>query len=284
MFRLIGLAEEAGTGLAKIRRVWREEGYQLPGIDAGTERYEFTLRLKNAHLLADEDRHWLQSLSPDWNTWTEAEQMALILANHSGEVDNLSLREVTGQHPADVTKVLTSLRSRGYFEMIGAGRGSRYRIAPNLAPTTAAATASRKANSQDNAANSIDMDLNSQDNVANSQGNGLNSQDNEDTSHANLTITAPEWQQLEAIARPVASKQRSRVTLQEETIIGLCEHTALSAAEIARLLKRDATYLQQYFLARMIRSGELMYLYPETPNHPGQRYLAPNHGDKDDAE
>ncbi|MBD2522952.1 RNA-binding domain-containing protein [Nostoc sp. FACHB-133] len=37
MFRLIGLAEEAGTGIPKIIRAWRELGLEMPKIDAGTE-------------------------------------------------------------------------------------------------------------------------------------------------------------------------------------------------------------------------------------------------------
>src|SRR5207237_899293 len=51
MFRLIGLAEEAGTGVPKIIRAWRELGLEMPVIDVGTERYEFTLQLRQAHLL-----------------------------------------------------------------------------------------------------------------------------------------------------------------------------------------------------------------------------------------
>jgi predicted HTH transcriptional regulator len=43
MFRFIGLAEEAGTGIPKIIRAWRELGLEMPKIDAGTERYEVKL-------------------------------------------------------------------------------------------------------------------------------------------------------------------------------------------------------------------------------------------------
>ena len=46
MFRLIGLADEAGSGMPKIIEAWRKLGFRLPSIDAGTERYEFTLRLR----------------------------------------------------------------------------------------------------------------------------------------------------------------------------------------------------------------------------------------------
>lgn len=130
MFRLIGLADEAGTGIPKILRSWRELGFHMPAIDGGTERYEFTLELRQAHLLSDEDRHWLRALG---ESWTEPEQLALVMARHDGDVENLKLRRVTGQHPADVTKVLGGLRNRGLLQMIGGGRGARYQLGPAAA-------------------------------------------------------------------------------------------------------------------------------------------------------
>lgn len=127
MFRLIGLADEAGTGMPKIISAWRNLGFRLPRIDVGTERYEFTLRLRHAHLLMEEDRVWLRSLGENW---TEPEQLALVIAKHEGDIDNPRLRSLTGQHPADVTKVLVSLRDRGLLQMTGFGRNTRYLLGP----------------------------------------------------------------------------------------------------------------------------------------------------------
>lgn len=127
MFRFIGLADEAGTGMPKIIRAWRELGFQLPQINVGTERYEFELRLRYAHLIAEEDRTWLRSLG---DAWSEAEQLALIIARHEGDVDNPRLRGLTGQHAADVTKILGSLRDRDLLQMIGVGRNARYQLGP----------------------------------------------------------------------------------------------------------------------------------------------------------
>jgi ATP-dependent DNA helicase RecG len=121
MFRKIGLAEEAGTGIPKIIQVWREMGFQLPGIQPGSDRYEFTIELRYAHLLSDEDRRWLQSLG---SQWSEAEQISLVMARHEGWVDNLRLRSLTGLHSADATSVLTGLRERGLLQQQGGGRGT----------------------------------------------------------------------------------------------------------------------------------------------------------------
>jgi hypothetical protein len=133
MFRFIGLADEGGTGMPKIIRAWRQLGFQLPKIDVGTERYEFEIRLRHAHLIAVEDRSWLRSLR---RHWTEPEQLALVIARHEGEIDNLRLRTITGLHSADVTKVLGSLRTHGFLQIIGGGRNARYELsASSLEPT-----------------------------------------------------------------------------------------------------------------------------------------------------
>lgn len=93
MFRHVGLADEGGTGIPKILQAWQRLNLRPPAIDSGTERYEFTLRLRYAHLLSDEDRDWLQALG---GRWAEAEQLALLLARDEGEVDNLRLRRRSG--------------------------------------------------------------------------------------------------------------------------------------------------------------------------------------------
>jgi ATP-dependent DNA helicase RecG len=74
MFRYIGLAEEAGTGIPKIIRAWRELGLEMPRIDVGTERYEFTLHLRQVHLISRQDRQWLRSLN---EFWSEPEQFIM---------------------------------------------------------------------------------------------------------------------------------------------------------------------------------------------------------------
>lgn len=131
MFRMVGLAEEAGTGIPKIVQAWRELGLQLPEIQQGTDRYEFALELRYAHLLSDEDREWLRSLGGD--PWSEGEQLALVFARHGAPLDNARLRTIAGIHPTDATAVLSGLRDRGLLERQGSGPGTWYRLAPELA-------------------------------------------------------------------------------------------------------------------------------------------------------
>jgi hypothetical protein len=161
--------------------------------------------------------------------------------------------------------------------MIGAGRGSRYRIAPTFSQVVASTAASRDANS-------IGIELNSKDSEPSSKDNGDNSKDSESGLSRSDEITEDIQQQLERIARPVVAKRRVRPTERDATIIQLCRLVPLSANQIAKLLGRDILYMRQQILPQLIEKGMLKYLFPETPNHPGQRYLAPNHGDDNDDE
>ncbi|MDQ3228066.1 MAG: putative DNA binding domain-containing protein, partial [Chloroflexota bacterium] len=128
MFRYVGLAEEAGTGIPKIIEAWRALGYQGPAINVGTERYEFSLELRHSHFLAEDERTRLHALG---DRFTEAERMALVRAKRGDPVDNQTLRHITGQHPADTTKTLRGLRKQGFLTKQGAGRGVHYELGPH---------------------------------------------------------------------------------------------------------------------------------------------------------
>src|SRR3954447_6506860 len=103
MFRRIGLSEEAGTGVPRIFQYWRELGYEPPQIDPGNERYEFAMTLPYHDWLSEDDREWLAGFGA---SFTEAEQLALVIARQADGVDNQAVRAVTGLHGADVSKVL----------------------------------------------------------------------------------------------------------------------------------------------------------------------------------
>ena len=61
----------------------------------------------------------------------------------------------------------------------------------------------------------------------------------------------------------------------------LCRWRPLRGEELATLLHKDLKYLRNKHLTRMVRAGELAFLYPESPNHALQAYLLPG---RDEAE
>lgn len=132
MFRLLGLAEEAGSGLPRIIRAWRSLGFQMPSLEINTEKYEFGLLLRNIHLFSGEDRKWLMGFGEGL---TEPEQLALVYARRENRIDNERIRTLMGMHPADATKVLTGLRDRGLLKKESDRRGAYYQI-PGTQPAS----------------------------------------------------------------------------------------------------------------------------------------------------
>lgn len=144
MFRQIALAEESGTGVPKILRIWREAGLQLPAVISDTERYEFSLTLKLVHLLSDQDRKWLANcaaLASEGSQLTAPgvlipltpdEQLALIQARNAGSITNASMKALTGLHRADVTPLLVGLKDRGLLDRENSGRWASYRLPARL--------------------------------------------------------------------------------------------------------------------------------------------------------
>ncbi|MBD1896870.1 RNA-binding domain-containing protein [Coleofasciculus sp. FACHB-129] len=234
MFRFVGLAEEAGTGIPKIIRAWRELGLEMPKIDTGTERYEFTLQLRQAHLLSVEDRRWLRSLGLQWN---EAEQLALVHAKHHGYVDNATLARLTGQHPADISKVLIGLRNRLFLEMISGGRYARYELSSPVISTTRQPMKTGTSSSRQEA---IPVDI---------------------------------WNQMMQISAFVRTQPRiDRMRLQN-LIVQLCALAPLGVNELESLLARKKQYVLR-IIRTLLTTGRINYLYPAQPSHPRQKYVS----------
>ena len=270
MFRYIGLAEEAGTGIPNIVRAWRDFGFRMPRIDVGTERYEFTLELRPVHFIEDEDRAWLQRIG---NVWTEQEQLALVIARHSNGVDNLTLRRVTGQHPVDVTKVLSSLRTRGFLVMNRGGRQTRYQLGSKAETNV---VVQKLTNTLPETTTSVmrgqapDVRQSPNERKSRSEGKASNSEDSGARSEG---IDGDMWTELMAISRSAREKSRIAPSLRDDIIVRLCTRTELSLPELSRLMNRSEAYMREA-LRSLIASDRLAFLYPNQPNHPQQKYVA----------
>lgn len=259
MFRLIRLAEEAGTGIPRTIQTWRGLGFQLPRIVVGSERYEFSLSLRYAHLLSEDDRHWLREIG---ESWSEPEQLALVFARHEDEIDNPTLRRLTGLYPADITKILGGLRNRSFLEMVGGGRGARYQLG-------------KAATLRGLPSNAEALGVNSGGLLSNS--GGLDSSSGDSTSSfGGFSGDATDlWRQLLAIAAGVRDQHHTDASTRNDVIVELCAITPLSLRQLTDLLGRDPDHLRDV-IRPLMSSGRLAHLYPGKPSHPKQRYTAAN--------
>lgn len=278
MFRQINLAEEAGSGIQRIFSTWRALGFTLPSIDVGTDRYEFTLQLRHVHLFTDEDRVWLRSLAEQWD---EPEQLALLSARHDGDVDNARLRSLTGQHPADATKVLRSLRERGFLEMTGWGRGASYQLGarasaglsqlliPGLENQARIAGQDAASSFVDSGASLVGTGVD----LVDSGGSLVDGRPSIGDNQASLggEAASPDNQEtLLRIARPIRMFLRVPARELNAAIVQICSVEPLSVRQIADLLDRSDYHIRMT-IRELVAQGAIAPLYPQR-RHPDQRY------------
>jgi len=75
-----------------------------------------------------------------------------------------------------------------------------------------------------------------------------------------------------AIAEPARKNKKLPVAQLRQLLQQLCVGRWLSAAEIARLVDRDAEKLQSRFLTAMVKEGVLELRHPDVRNRPDQAY------------
>lgn len=261
MFRYVGLAEEAGTGLASIFQTWRDRGLLPPYIDPRSERYEFTLLLPYIDFMPDEERGWLERLG---GGFSYEDQLALIYAKREQTVDNEKLRGLTGLHPADATKVLTSLRDRTLLEMQGTGRSTRYALSAqaldqlgvgisesgqlSLLDLVGAEVSEASLGTKRTYSRSMDVSLGSSVDI-----------------------------RLEEIGAPARVIARLSQGEADRIFLELVAASPLSARELARYMGRSTKWV--WGVARRLRARQqISLLYPENPSHPGQKYMKHDDG------
>ncbi len=276
MFRLIGLAEEAGTGLPSIYRIWRERRFWPPDIDLSTERYEFSLTLPYRQLISDDDREWLNSLGGEW---TGPEELALLHARRAEFVDNAELRSLTQLHSADATKVLVSLRNRNFLQSSGSGRHTRYTLgvlALGDLPLglKTGNSGDKHESSGGSGSNSTGKTPNSIDKPTNSTGNDQSSADKtqDSTGIEPEPLTEETHAELLAIGQPARELRRLPPDLRDRIILQLCALSPLSLTEIAEYMDRNPAALR-VVITSLKERGLLTYLYPQSPTHPQQKYV-----------
>lgn len=282
-FRYVGLADEAGTGIPKILQAWRQLGLKAPDIEVGTERYEFSIRLRYIHFLSEEDRTWLDALGA---LRPEPQQLALVHAKEHGSVDNPQLCKLTGQHPSDAGKTLTGLRDEGLLVSEGMGRGTFYQLAaacqtaldavrgetrplhPDLfdvemvSPGTSGPSPGTRQGSLGTNAGSLGTTEAS-----------LGTNELELPRPAGYPGSAEEWGALSRAAANVRPQDRARTIEIERVVAALCARSALSLTELSTLTGKGRVRVRNV-VRSLMEQGRLEYAYPNTPSSPKQRYTA----------
>jgi predicted HTH transcriptional regulator len=257
MFRFIGACDEGGTGIPKIIASWKSLGFKIPTIDVGTERYEFTIRLRQVHLISEEDLAWLGTLD---SSLSEAERLSLVIAKYDGDVDNFRLRQVTNQHSADVTKILRGLRSRDLLRMIGSGHKAKYELGPAAVDNLFFSPPLQEPYEPSNSYTSNEASYTSSENPYTTSSG----------SYRTLEATTV-WDTLEQRISAIKGQRRVSPSEREASIISLLEVAPLSMQDLKRLTSLSEPYLRQ-ILQSLAQKGDIVFLFPQQPSHPSQKY------------
>jgi ATP-dependent DNA helicase RecG len=118
------VAENRGSGFVTLTRRLDAIGMSRPTVRARVA--DFAVILNSASLLDDVALDVLDGLDTDG--WTDLDRLVVAVASREGDVTNERMREVSGEHPADVGASFVRLADLGVLERRGSGRGSRWRL------------------------------------------------------------------------------------------------------------------------------------------------------------
>ncbi len=221
------------------------------------------------HLLDEENLKWL-SLLKNFEL-SEADMRALVFAKEVGAITNQDYRQINGTltSAASSSKALGRLRDLSLLTMKGAGNGTYYTLGPKI--NEAGDIKSPNANLTPH----------------------ISALSGELTPHISTLLgeltpnTNPLYKGLAAIPagfpplsdeltqQIVSLRRRCKSKEIKDLLKKLCSVAPLQLAQLAQILSRDPRYLRDYFLSKMVKSGELIYRYPDQPAHPQQAYKTP---------
>ena len=257
MFMMLGPAEKAGSGGAKIMEGWRKNNWKAPFIFERTrpDKVEFWLSMQS--LIQPEVLDELsRRLNLDADKLSSQVQTILALALTEKHVTNERLRFVLRLHKSDITSLLQQMCKQGWLVSDGYGRGTKYRLPSEGAIDNVVSNN----NNVDRLAPNVDR-----------KGPNVDSlESNVDSSEDSINIIFDE-SALSDEARVLLNRKRLSQS-QMETLICEIAYEWRTIQDLTQILRKDKSYLRNHVLPNLISKGILEREYASIPNHPNQRY------------
>ena len=295
MFRLVGVGEQAGSGIPKILQDWNSQHWAPPKLYELAEPYNQTLlELRMIDLFPQRIIDTLRRLfGPRFDRLSHIERVALALAATEGTVTHARLRTVTTEHPVDLSKTLQHLVQEHLLTSTG-GRGAIYHLhgvdlptpdevfgpAPGISGTS---SPDLTASSPDLTTSSPDLTASSPDLTATSANPGQRrDQSGCLVSDAlflpiidNLERLEPHFRTaLEHIAAIPRKKKKVSRDVMVATLLALCARHYVTLRCLAALVARNPDSLRDSYLSGLVKEKKLELAFPTTPNHERQAYCA----------
>lgn len=266
MFQLVGLAEQAGSGLPKVFKNWTNQHWRRPELFEHLLLEQTILRLRPLSLLPAETLAELDArFGQKFRELPEAARLALATVSIEGSVTHSRLKEMSTDHPKDLSRTLSNLVDEGFLESKGVSRGTTYYFAGDLHVSEGEDSLETSIEISPSVANSLHTGRSSQQLSANSQRKESGSQQSE--------VPDAEWAALEQLADAVRKTRRAPRQTVNEVIVRVCQEHYLTAQQLGKLLNREALTLQTHYLNALVEQRALMLKF-EKLNHPQQAYRA----------
>ncbi len=258
--RRLFYGDHAGSGLPKIYTNWAGQHWRRPVLYELVEPEQTLMELRMSSLVPEQAVAELQAhLGPRFRVLPEQARLALIAASTKGSVNHARLREISSEHPADITKMLAGLVREGLLVSDGAGRGMVYFLPWHK--------------------QSVGLVFDSGDppspRVPDALPPELSDQPPE------LRTLCLDWGSLSPalqaalvdLALPVSERSRVLPWVLQETVLHLCSGRYLGLRVLAHVLQRDSDDLRKRTLIPMVKAGALKTAFA-APNDPRQAYTA----------
>jgi len=279
MFQLVGLGEQSGFGFPKIYNNWSQLHWRSPDLEERIEGNQTILALRMTSLLPPEAVDTLRRrFGPKIDQLTNPERIALVTAYAESCVTHDRMKELTQEHPRDLSQLLHGLVDKELLESDGKGKATFYFL-PGEHPIRPSGAGS--VFGLEGASPSSGHLLTSSEHLSPSSEHLPPSSEhlppspdhlNPDSEH--FQITAVAWAQLLAQAAAIRETGKIDRETMVQMILTLTQKRFLTLVQLATLLGRGNDTLRNHYVTPMLDAGFLRPEFPNIKSHPKQRYTA----------
>lgn len=287
MLRLVGVGEQAGSGIPKIYRGWASQHWRAPALYERSEPYNQTLlELRMIDLLpADVLANLRKVFGARFDALGQNERLTLAAAATEQVVTHARVREMTALHPFDITRMFQNLVRDGLLEPHNQGRGSVYCLPGAAIPTPEEVFGDGSLHSTDRSAHLLGSSAHLAGRPAYLLEQTQDTDEKRDANGRLLTdqLDAPVIDSLELLApalrtelETLAAEPRAKGKLPTETmkavVLELCNGHYITLSCLAQLVNRNSDAFRQQYLKPLAKDSKLKLAFPTAPTHAKQAY------------
>jgi predicted HTH transcriptional regulator len=281
MFRLVGVGEQAGTGIPKILHGWQTEHWSPPKLYDTPQPYNQTLlELRMIDLFPEPVMAGLKArFGGRFDGLNYVERVALALAASEGTINHARLRAVTTEHPVDLSKTLQHLTQAGMLASTG-GRGAIYHLPGEAIPTPddvfgpAPRISVASSPNLDSSSPNLDSSSPNLDEKRDADGCLIADQLARPVIDELDTLSQILRGHLETIAAEPRTKGKVPREVLTNVVLELCAHHFVTLRCLAALINRKPETLRDQYLTKLVRERKLTLAFPTSPTHERQAYCA----------